>query len=70
MSAQSLLNAMLIFWLKLVKMMSLLDELTIHRTEKSDIRILNILRKIVRMKDQVKLSYHFCDSLIITKIIY
>ena len=45
MSAQSLLNAMLIFWLKLVKMMSLLDELTIHRTEKSDIRILNILRK-------------------------
>ena len=45
MSAQSLLNAMLVFWLKLVKMMSLLDELTIHRTEKSDIRILNILRK-------------------------
>ena len=70
MSAQSLLNAMLIFWLKLVKMMSLLDELTIQRTEKSDIRILNILRKIVRMKDQVKLSYHFSYRLIITYFIF
>ena len=51
-------------------MMSLLDELTIQRTEKSDIRILNILRKIVRMKDQVKLSYHFSYRLIITYFIF
>ena len=50
--------------------MSLLDELTIQRTEKSDIRILNILRKIVRMKDQVKLSYHFSYRLIITYFIF